>query len=180
MIAENGSACLGKASLLLLLSTTSLLCRRTFAFGETGPRMRFQFRDFRVKPVEMKKKAPLLAPADNEYQEVRERYENSPINFGGRYVIVSVSCGAGCETGWIVNAQTGSMYVLPSVYCLPEPPWSNFQKMEFRRDSILLVVTGKLNVDEQNEGSASTRRYYYRFDGAKLKLIVSEAIKVDE
>lgn len=179
MVARN-QRCLGAALALTALFTVMTCCTQALALGQReGPPLKFGFGDFRVKPVEIEENAPLLTPPGQDYAEIRERYQNSAINFAGRYVIVRISCGAGCETGWIVNALTGRMYGLPTVFCLPEPDWRNFQKLEFRPDSALLVLTGILNVDQRrNDGDVKARRYYYRFDGTKLVLIDSEPIQV--
>jgi hypothetical protein len=143
--------------------------------AEAQPPLKFQFEKFPEAVVQIAKKAPIETPAGEDYSEIRDRYENSPVNFAGKYAIVRVSCGAGCETGWIVNAMTGKMYDLPTVYSLFEPQWKNFQRIDFRSTSSLLVFTGILK-DEDEKSNVKPRRYYYRFDGSKLRLVASEPI----
>jgi hypothetical protein len=61
------------AVVLLLLFTVSTLCQHALAFGqEADPRLKFQFRNFRVQAVEIEKKASLVTPTGDDYQEIRE------------------------------------------------------------------------------------------------------------
>lgn len=157
-----------------------LIALSGLAYGQDAqPPFKISFNKYKTKSIKIKKKAPLIIPKDGSgYSDIKRRYSESPINFSGKYVVVTISCGAGCEAGWIVDATTGKMYDMPSIYCLPEPSWDDFKKIEIRRDSSLIILTGRIFDSKIKENDAS--RHYYKFDGNKLILIGSELVVIKE
>lgn len=79
--------------------------------------------------------------------------------------------------GLPLNAQTGKMVEMSTVYCDFEASCRKYPKVEFRRDSSLIILTGVLNVDEEN-ASKNIRRYYYIIEGDSMRLIDSEFLEV--
>lgn len=68
-----------------------------------------------------------------------------PINFAGRYKVVTWGCGTSCTTGAIIDAISGDVAFLPSVCCEDWPTDANFERVNTRPDSRLAVLAGQLN-----------------------------------
>jgi hypothetical protein len=49
----------------------------------------------------------------SDYRTAIKEEVESGVNFGGRYVITIVGCGAGCSSGYVENVKTGDVYELP-------------------------------------------------------------------
>lgn len=173
---------IGVANLLLrrIFCVVVLITLSGLAYGQdVQPPFKFLFNEYKTKLIKIKKRAPLVIPKDgSDYSDIKRRYSESPINFSGKYVVVTISCGAGCEAGWIVDATTGKMYDIPSIYCLPEPSWDDFKKIEIRRDSSLIILTGKIFDGKIKESDVS--RHYFKFDGNNLILIGAEPVVIKE
>jgi hypothetical protein len=104
---------------------------------------------------------------------IREGAREGP-NFAGHYTIVTWGCGAGCVQFAIVDAKTGAVYS-PRFYVaarvhFDEETQQPDEPLQFRIGSKLLIVSGSPN--EKNEGI-----YYYSWDGKRLALIKSAAVK---
>ncbi len=87
------------------------------------------------------------------------------INFAGRYILAQWGCGTDCLMGGLIDAKTGKTSMLPfTVCCILEEGEEDREKMEFRRDSRLIIFNGLLN--ENEEGG---RSHYYELKDGELK-----------
>ena len=122
-------------------------------------------------------KAPMIVPEHSEvYQEARDRYDRTPVNYAGKYVVIGVVSGAGWEGDSAVNAQTGKMVDLPDVYCDLEESCKKYHRVDFRQNSNLIILTGVLNVDKEN-ASKDICRYYYYIKDDKMVLVDVEYLE---
>jgi hypothetical protein len=87
---------------------------------------------------------------------LREASRGQP-DFAGRYKIVSIGCGAGTVCPAIVNKATGQVHFVPAFRSVG---WvlSDFtgakkvERLNYRRDSRLLVILGMRNETERTGG----------------------------
>ncbi|MFN8012542.1 MAG: hypothetical protein U0P81_14325 [Holophagaceae bacterium] len=162
------------------MSSTILFLALILGFqGRRLPPLKHRFEDFPSKPQEIAVKAPLSIPqeAKPEEAEIRRRYQRGKIGFGGKYVFIPLGCGAGCEGGGIVDATTGQAFPLPGgVSDPPGLPNQTWERIAFRINSRLMVLTGNINEVESNSGKLV--RWYYVFSGQGFELIDKEVISI--
>lgn len=81
---------------------------------------------------------------DKMFRTALSRFENSPIDFAGHYVLATIGCGASCILIAAFDVKTGRVIWAPfnSVCC-----WEDVegQPIEFRPDSDLAILSGLLN-----------------------------------
>ncbi|HEX8329283.1 MAG TPA: hypothetical protein VF629_17240 [Hymenobacter sp.] len=113
--------------------------------------------------------APKLLPGTAAWYfrtRIREAARQKP-NFAGHYVLAAWGCGAECLSSAIIDVETGRVYFDGGSLCcwfssrLPEKP-ENFEPIDFRVNSQLVVFTGLLNEEGRNEP------HYFAFEGGKL------------
>lgn len=104
---------------------------------------------------------------------IREAYEKTPVNFAGHHVAVEWGCGAPCQAWAIVDARSGSVYLVP---------FPTAGGAEYRADSMLFVADPPRCATSRCEGSTSTealnRGEYsvaYRWNGHGLEEIHAAA-----
>ena len=148
--------------LLLLASGAS-----SGAFGQSpAPR----FKDYPVSERYHGPQAvPKLVPGTPAWYfrtRIREAARQKP-NFAGHYVLATWGCGAECLSSAIIDVKTGEVYTDGGSVCcwfnpsLPEKP-EDFEPVDFRIDSRLVVFTGMLNEEGRNEP------HYFKFERGKL------------
>jgi hypothetical protein len=88
----------------------------------------------------------LSNPESFAYRTRLRAASQGPVNFAGHFQIATWGCGAGCVTGAIVDAFTGRVTFLPSVSTagMEAIMDENFNAFEFRNNSRLIVLSGKL------------------------------------
>jgi hypothetical protein len=88
----------------------------------------------------------LSNPESFAYRTRLRTASQAPINFAGHFQIATWGCGAGCVTGAMVDAFTGRVTFLPTVETngLEAVMDENFNAFEFRNNSRLIVLSGKL------------------------------------
>ena len=113
--------------------------------------------------------APKLTPgtaAWNFRTRIREAARDKP-NFAGRYILATWGCGAECVSYAILDARTGAVYCDDVTVCcffngeganLP----ADFEPVDFRLNSRLVVFTGLLN--EQGANGP----HYFKFERGRL------------
>jgi hypothetical protein len=106
----------------------------------------------------------LSSPEAFSYRTRLRAASQAPINFAGHFQIATWGCGAGCVTGAIVDAFTGRVTFLPSVSTegMEAVMDENFNAFEFRNNSRLIVLSGKLT-----ENSARGA-HFFAWDGRFL------------
>ena len=107
--------------------------------------------------------APVLTtPEAREFRTMIRDGARARPNFDGHYIVTSWGCGSDCETGAIVDAQTGRVVMLPVVAGTPADADAAVGHFAFRLDSRLLVATGMIG---EEPPMAS---HYFLFDRATL------------
>lgn len=105
-----------------------------------------RFKDFPVRNIY---KGPTAKPVlKSEY--FRDRKELFPsrddkVDFAGQYIMVKMTCGSSCVTGAIMNARTGQVFSLPFTICCWREVRDDFEAIEFRPDSRLVMFSGRRN-----------------------------------
>jgi hypothetical protein len=155
-------------------TTIWLLAALLTCVGSTQaqPKKRPQFEDFRVtrqftgQPVPPK----LTQPRAKLYRStIRDQVSAGP-NFAGQYMLTRWSCGPNCVSFAIVAARTGRLYLHPTLKRVYVVTDQDEDVLQFSLGSRLLVVAGTRN----GQGSG---RYYYKWDGQRLRLIRADECK---
>jgi hypothetical protein len=131
-----------------------------------------RFKDFRVdRRFSGAPAAPKLSqPRARLYRStIREQVSAGP-NFAGHYTLARWSCGPNCVSFAIVETRTGRLYLHPTLKYAHVVADQDEDVLQFRLDSQLLVVVGARN----GQGSG---RYYYKWDGERLRLIRAKECK---
>ena len=95
---------------------------------------------------------------------LRDSARRSP-DFTGHYVLATWGCGAECVMGAAIDHRTGRVIWLPGTICCwpDEPGDATVEPVSFRLDSGLLVLTGRRNEADGDEGI-----HLYRIDGTRF------------
>ena len=126
---------------------------------------------FAVPRTEIFRGRPAEATCDTERLgidcETVQVFVNSGPNFAGRYTLVELACGAGCEKVVIVDAQSGEVLdrVLPYPFFFDDPE-TNKTGFIYGVDSKLLIVRGC--PEYRNCGT-----HYYDWTGSAFKVVYS-------
>jgi hypothetical protein len=127
-----------------------------------------QFKDYAVNErFTGKSAAPILKGDARQFKtRLREAARGGP-NFAGHYIVTYWGCGSGCVSGAIINARTGSVFMLPDTLS----GWGfdvddKFRPIEYRPDSRLIILSGARN---EKEGDNATR--FYKWQNERLVLI---------
>lgn len=121
-----------------------------------------QFRDFPARAGPPARNAPVLLSTDQELTfrtRLREAATRRP-DFAGFYVVAIWGCGTDCLMGAAVNTRTGRVAFLPASICCLTAGDGYTDKIAYRADSTLLVLTGRRNEAEDDLGA-----HFYRIQG---------------
>lgn len=99
-------------------------------------------------------------PQARRFRTVLQQGAKKGPNFAGKYTVVTWGCGSSCQSVGIINAETGSVYMLKS------PAEAG---VKFQLDSRLLIVNPPENFSENEPDWMQTR--YYLWDGTQLKQV---------
>lgn len=136
-----------------------------------------QFRDFTV-PVFTGPNAPvrLVTPGDKMFRTRLSEGSKQPVNFAGHYILTTWGCGTSCETGSVIDARTGQVIDLPGSICCepPEAVDDKFERIIARRDSRLLVLSGRIN--ESGEQGA----HFYLLESGRFIHLADAPFKTRE
>ncbi len=113
-----------------------------------------------------------MAPdlSSQEAKQFRTRLRDAaaqPANFSGHYRMVTWGCGTECVMGAVIDKINGRVLFLPFSICCHADPDANFEPVEFRLSSQLVVFSGLRN-EEGLDGA-----HFYEFDGDKFVFIKS-------
>ncbi len=90
------------------------------------------------------------------YRSDIARQAHGPVDFAGRYTLVTIGCGAECLMLGAVDRWSGRVaQVAPTVCCWPD---AVSEPLRYRMDSRLLVVQGRLD----EAGAAGIHRFVLR------------------
>jgi hypothetical protein len=96
-------------------------------------------------------------PQARRFRTVLQQGAKQGPNFAGKYTVVTWGCGTSCQAIGIINAGTGSVYMLDN------PAEAG---VKFQLDSRLLVVNPPGNLSENEPDWLQT--HYYVWDGKQL------------
>ena len=96
-------------------------------------------------------------PQARRFRTVLQQGAKQGPNFAGKYTVVTWGCGTSCQAIGIINAGTGSVYMLDN------PAEAG---VKFQLDSRLLVVNPPENLSENEPDWLQT--HYYVWDGKQL------------
>ncbi|NNE65458.1 MAG: hypothetical protein HKN33_02745 [Pyrinomonadaceae bacterium] len=139
-----------------------------------------KFEDYPVKEAYTGKNAELVM--DDFGKQFKSRLEaalkNGKPSFAGKYIVANWGCGSGgCNTGAVIDAETGKAYSFPvslsSVWV--ENPNSDggddFQDHEYKLNSRLMLFAGNLEGSEHTDGADVIE--YYEFKNGKFIFVKS-------
>lgn len=124
-----------------------------------------QFKDYPVSEAYIGKNAPLVLTREDKMfrTRLREAAKEKP-NFAGRYIVTAWGCGTSCVMGAVVDAKTGKVHWWNfSVCCWGYDTDDNFQPIEFRLNSKLIVFSGA-----RNEKDGDTGAHFYKFENGRF------------
>lgn len=88
-----------------------------------------------------------------------------PADFAGDHVLALWGCGSNCIMGAAVNLKTGYVVELPGSVSGWLGDEDEGDKLQYRKDSRLLIARGYINEGEEYG------RFYYEFTGREFKLL---------
>lgn len=129
-----------------------------------------QFEEYPVTKQYEGRNAPLvLSPKSRMYRTRLKDASTKKPNFAGRYILTTWGCGMECLMGAVIDAKTGKIYQLPfTICCWGDDVGDNFEPIEFRLDSKLIVFSGARNEQEGDSG-----KHFYKFENNRFVPILS-------
>ena len=123
-----------------------------------------QFKDFPVSDAYIGKNAPLiLTRADRMFRTRLKEASTEKPNFAGHYILTAWGCGTSCLMGAVIDAKTGKVYWWNFSICCWRHIDDNFQPIEFRLNSKLIVFSGIRNEKEGDEAA-----HFYKFENGRF------------
>lgn len=107
------------------------------------------------------------------YTTVIHHAYNEPPNFAGHLRVAAWGCGTDCRNFAVLDQNTGQAYTLPNVDAIVGAMGNGDERVDFRLDSRLLIISGSFN-EKPPEG-----RFYYLWTGQRLKPIFTEPLAVE-
>lgn len=130
-----------------------------------------QFKDYPVTERFTGKNAPVKLTRENRVfrTRLRKAAKEKP-NFAGRYIHTAWGCGMECLMDGVIDAKTGKVYGVPfSICCWGTDYDDDFEPIEYRIDSRLIIYTGA-----RNEKKGDAGKHYYMFDGRRFVHLMSQ------
>jgi len=97
------------------------------------------------------------------FRTVLREGAKQPPNFAGHYTIIEIGCGAGTRCPAILDAETGKVFFPPELKVaealMMDTGPGDFETLNYRLDSRLLVVVGTAN---ENYGQEGVYSYVWR------------------
>ena len=138
------------------------------------------FKDYPAGEVYKGEIAKLVLDTVGRQFETRltKALENGRPSFAGKFIVASWGCGtSGCNTGAIIDAETGKAYAFPvSISSVTEYDSGglakgDYQEHEYRLDSRLMKFAGNLEGTENTDGDNVVE--YYEFKDNKFIFVKS-------
>lgn len=105
---------------------------------------------------------------------IRASAQQGP-NFAGHHRLATWGCGTDCRGFAIVNLRTGQVDTPPGITLVAGVMGSGDERLAFRADSRLLVISGALDDDP-----ARTAQFFYLWQGQRLQLLMRRPLLIDE
>jgi hypothetical protein len=106
---------------------------------------------------------------------IRTQAREGP-NFAGHYTLATWGCGTGCLEFAVVDARTGRVYFHPKAETVAGVTYQDEERLQFRRDSRLFIVSGHLL---GGGGVEDTGKFYYEWRSNRFRLLRRERVVTD-
>jgi hypothetical protein len=152
--------CMTRLHLLIWTLALSVLITCTASSQVKVPR----FEDYRENAVFKGRNHPVVLTQESRQfrTRIRDASRRKP-NFAGHYIVETWGCGTSCVMGAVIDASTGNVYMLPFTVCCWENYTDDFEPIQFRPNSRLIIFNG---ARDEKEGDAIS--HYYKFENNKF------------
>ena len=106
---------------------------------------------------------------------IREQAREGP-NFAGHYTVATWGCGTGCLQFAVVDARTGKVYFHPRAETVAGVTFQDEERLQFRRDSRLFIVSGQLLA---RDGPELEGKFYYEWRNDRFRLLRRRRVVID-
>ncbi len=132
------------------------------------------FENFPVKTSQVGSipKLRLTTRLARQYKTTISTEATKPSNFAGEFRVATWGCGTDCRGFAIISKHTGVVYTLPGVEYIAGVMGNDDERIAFKLDSRLLIITGSMNDNSKDEGT-----FYYEWTGRNLKLLAKLPIE---
>jgi serine/threonine protein kinase len=139
-----------------------------------------KFADYPVTEIYSGRNAPVILDSESKTFKTRlnEASLNKKVNFGGHFIVTAWGCGTGCLMGAVIDAISGKVYMIPfsvSGWDIVDgefkPVDDNFQPIEYRLNSNLIVFSGYLNEKDVNGA------HFYKFENGQFVFLYTNPRK---
>ncbi|MET3179541.1 UNVERIFIED_ORG: hypothetical protein ABIC43_002697 [Variovorax guangxiensis] len=153
----------------------ALLCSAATAAAPKAPP---KFADYLITARDQPSAGPrpplrLTTRTARRYTTVIHRAYSEPPNFAGHLRVASWGCGTDCRNFAVLDQNTGQAYTLPNVDAIVGAMGNADERVDFRLDSRLLIISGSFN-EKPPEG-----KFYYLWTGQRLKRIFTGPLAVE-
>jgi hypothetical protein len=156
----------------VLIFAALLVCSNESIFAQKKtPR----FKDYPVAEIYKGKNAPLKLSRDDKMFRTRLKWavDNQKPNFAGHYILTTWGCGTSCIMGAVIDAKTGKVsWWNFSICCWSGEADDNFQPIEFRDNSKLIIFFGVRNEEDGDHGI-----HYYKIENGRFVHLQSVPVK---
>jgi len=164
-------------SMIALLSL-ALLGAGAPAYADPPPNAAPQFSDYPITRDDLARtgvhpKVRLNSPLARRYTTVIHQEFTQPPNFSGHFRVARWGCGTDCRNFAVLDQNTGSTFTLPGVEEIAGVMGNDEERVDFRPDSRLLIISGCIN-----DGTAPGK-FYYLWTGKRLQRIGSAPLVVE-
>lgn len=124
-------------------------------------------------------KPVLESKTAKQYRSVISQEFREKANFAGHYRVGIWGCGTDCRNFAIIDKETGAVYTMPGIDEISGVMGNDDERVDFRPDSRLLVISGCFNDDcipDNTPANPKAGKYFYVWNGKKLQLIDSSPI----
>jgi hypothetical protein len=176
-----------RCSILILLS--ALLCAGSAAAGAKGMDGRVShpapvFTDYPIEAQSGLRHDAVAEPVldsktAKQYRSVIRQEFLEKANFAGHYRVAIWGCGTDCRNFAIIDKQTGAVYTMPGINEISGVMGNDDERVDFRLDSKLLVISGCFNDDcipDDTPANPKAGKYAYLWTGKTLQLIHSSRL----
>jgi len=153
----------------LAIAFTFLLIGNANADANKTPPLDFDSYAVEVAKDIPPKKIILATPLARKYKTIITTDGTKEANFAGHSRVVTWGCGTDCRGFAVFNKKTGVAYTLPGVWSVVGITDNDDDRLSFKLDSRLLVITGGVN--ETDYG-----KFYYYWNDKQLKLLHKDVL----
>jgi hypothetical protein len=137
-----------------------------------------QFSDYPVTEPEQPRTADpvalrLASSSTRRYATLLHQEFGKPANFAGHLRVAQWGCGTDCRNFAVLDLKTGAASTLPHAEEISGVMGNDDERIEFRPDSRLLIISGSIN-----DGTAPGK-FYYLWTGKRLQRIGSMPLAVE-